>query len=129
LQRDLVYQANGRGVFFIGLSQFKEVNSIVSEYEIKITNEGKTKLLQWCVDNSGKKYGFLQLAGIVLKRIMSGLGFTINNPFSNATKQYICTELVYVALKEAGINLPRFEDLDSLGIKDLEQMVEVLSNG
>lgn len=125
LDRDLVYQATGAGVYFIGLPAFKDHYEIVEEYALTVSEEGKKKLLRWAVDNSGKPYGRLQCLGIGLRRLALIIGIRIKNPFSNEGEAYVCTELCAQATVEAGI--PFNVEKDDVGLKELVQHVRVVA--
>lgn len=121
LDRTLIYQATGSGVAFIGEPTFNEHYQVVEEYDIQISDAAKKKLLQWCVDNSGKPYGRLQCLGIGLQRTLKLIGISIKNPFSNGEQAYICTELAAKALEEVGIEFPT--PLDEVDLLELRQTV------
>ena len=121
LDRNLIYQATGSGVYFVGSVLFDQSAQVVEEYEIPISDDSRRKLLQWCVDNSGKSYGHLQLVGIGLMRLARLFGWKISNPFSNGNSAYVCCELVAAALEDVGIAGP--SDLDQVGLKETRDMV------
>lgn len=116
LERDLIYQATGSGVYFIGSHAFDEHHETVKEFPIKISDGAKKKMLQWAIDMSGKKYGQLQLLGIAIKRLFKLFGKNIKNPFHNGNSMYVCTELVLEATKELGFD-PHI-DMDSAGLRE-----------
>ena len=127
LDRDLIYQATGAGVHFVGKPLFDETAQVVEEYEIDIPDENRKKLLQWCVDNAGKPYGHLQLVGIGLIRLAKLIKIRITNPFSNGTKAYVCCELVAEALEHVGIPGP--EPLDQVDLNSTRDMVLEATRG
>jgi hypothetical protein len=128
LDRNLIYHADLRGVFFIGEESFIKNNKILKEYDISssIDEQFRIKMLQFTIDESGKRYNTLQLLGILYIRIMKVFGFKVLNPFRNNAKSYICTELVIRMLVELGHSYP--DDLESVGIKCLEDYLESLIN-
>lgn len=117
LDRELIYQANGSGVYFIGKQAFEELNESVIEFKFNISEEEKIRILRWAVDSSGKKYSKTQLLGVGIKRLFKFFGINIKNPFGNENKAYICTELVAEATKIFGSF--QYEDLDSIGLNEL----------
>lgn len=121
LNRDLIYQATGSGVHFIGLSLFEQSAQVIEEYQIDISPEKQTKLLQWCVDNAGKPYGKLQIIGIGLIRLLKPFGIKIKNPFSNGNAAYVCCELVVAALEDVGFSGP--DELDQVDLNATRDMV------
>lgn len=119
LDRSLIYQANGHGVWFIGEPAFLQENIIIDEFVFEITEEQKTKLLQFAIDNSGKSYGFLQLLGIGYQYLTAMLGNRQSNPFKDGSQSYICVELVAEAL-DIGSPCKREE----MGLRDLHDLLQ-----
>lgn len=120
LNRNLIYQANGSGVFFIGQEMFDRSNQVVEEYEIEVSDAAKVKFLQWAVDSSGKPYGHLQLVGLGMMRLAKLFGLRIKNPFGNRDSAYVCCELVVEALETLGLAGPA--DLDNVDLQDAQRM-------
>jgi hypothetical protein len=123
LDRNLIYQANGHGVWFIGEPAFLDKNLVVDEFCFPLTEDQKTKLLQFAIDNSGKAYSFLQLIGIGCKYVGKLLGLNCKNPFSDGNDRYICVELVAEAL-DIGTPCEREE----MGLKDLHDILQEKKN-
>lgn len=121
LNRELIYQATGSGVYFVGKATFELKAEPLEEYEFKITKERKTELLRWAVDTSGKPYGKLQILGLGLKRVCRAVGINIKNPFKTGTGAYVCTELAAEALKE--IKVLSDLELDDIGLLELRSLV------
>lgn len=121
LERDLIYQATGSGVYFIGGIAFDDHVEVIEEYEFEITSESKKELLQWAIDTSGKPYGRMQMLGLGIKRLFRFFGISIKNPFRTGNKAYICTELAAAALKE--IKILSDVDLDEVGLSELRSLV------
>jgi len=121
LDRSLIYHATSIGVYFLGKPVFESNNIVVEEHKLIISNEDKIKLLQWCVDNSGKPYGKLQIVGLGLIRLAKLFGLNIKNIFSNGEKAYVCTELVAAALRHVNIAQP--EHLDLLDLTTTRNLV------
>jgi len=121
IERDLIYQATGSGVHFVGRKAFDECAEVIESYPIQISEEDKKKLLQWSVDNAGKPYGYWQIVGLGLIRLAKLIGLRIKNPFSNGDKAYVCCELVVAALKHLGMKGP--DQLDQVDLKAAKRMV------
>jgi hypothetical protein len=119
LDRSLIYQANGHGVWFIGEPAFLETNNVVDEFVFEITEEQKNNLLRFAIDNSGKSYGFLHLLGIGWQYLTRLLGKRCPNPFKDGSQSYICVELVAEAL-DIGNPCEREE----MGLKDLHDLLQ-----
>jgi hypothetical protein len=124
LDRDMIYEARGAGVRFVGLPKFLEHNEIVAEYAFMVSDDAKTKLLRWAVDNAGKAYGRKQFVGFGLVRLLKVFGVRIKNPFGDGGAEYVCTELAAVALEELGL-LDKI-DQDSEGPRELFAQVQAL---
>ncbi len=128
VKRDLIYQATGKGVYFIGKDLFKEHNIIVKEFEFEVSNESRRQLLQYAIDNSGKSYSLIQLIGLLCKRLCRKLfKRTINNPIKDKRNSFICTEIAAAGLKELGF--PVEDDLDSIGLRELGEIIPKLKKG
>jgi hypothetical protein len=122
MERWLVYEATGKGVFFKSLAIFDEHAETVEEYELPISEEHRVRLMRWAVDQSGKPYGRLQIVGILAMRVARKFGFTIRNLFTNGRTQFICDELVAEALVQAGYSVTRSE-FDDMGLIELRSLV------
>jgi hypothetical protein len=92
LRRFLVYQASGHGgVDFMSIERFLEHNIIMKEYHYDINPTEKTALMQFCIDNAGDDYGYLQLVGIAYHRLMDFIFEDTPNPFPHGQ---VCSEVV-----------------------------------
>lgn len=123
--RDLIYQANSHGVYFIGEKQFLMHNLIVDEFETEISEETFNKVLTFCIDESGKSYGFWNLLGVGIKTMLQKLSISVPNFLSDGNKTYICSELIaqiYNDLEKADIdpNTTTPSDLYEIIKKDLD---------
>lgn len=121
LDRDMIYQATGSGVNFVGTVLFEQTAQVVEEYSIEIDDATRKKLLQWCVDNAGKPYGRMQILGISLVMLAKLVKLRIRNPFPNGNGAYVCCELVYAALEYIGIAGP--SDLDQVDLNATREAV------
>lgn len=124
LDRTLVYEATGKGIYFKSIQDFNNRSIVVDEYELPINMEQKKRLMRFCIDNSGKSYGQLQILCILLKKSLEKIGINIGNLFPNSNKQFICSELAAKCLEIIDIKLT--EDLDLISPKDLKKYVENL---
>lgn len=123
--RTLVYEATGKGIYFKSLEDFNKRSEVIAEYEIEINLEQKKNLMQFCIDNSGKHYGKLQIVSILIKKSLEKLGIKIQNLFPNATNEFICSELAAKCLEV--INLKVADDLDLISPKDLHEYLEKIA--
>lgn len=119
LDRWIVYEAVGNGVRFIGQKLFDETVDIIKEFEIDISDEKQKELLVWCVDNSGVKYGCLQLIGIFIANILK----LKRNPFKSGK---ICSELIAEAIENAEIYKFK-KDLNLVTPKEIYNLLMAMS--
>lgn len=123
LNRDIIYQASGFQVNFIGLNRFKTKEIVIKEFPIQVNSETKIKMLQYCTDMSGVPYGILEIFGFPWVILNSAFGRHVNNPFSDGTKSFVCSEFVGDILKDVlGYDLPNPQNLDP------KQIYQYLSN-
>jgi hypothetical protein len=116
--RDLIYQASKSMVNFMGVGVFSEENIIVDEFEVEISDEKLTAMIQFAIDNAGKAYGVKQAFGMAIVRVAEIFGKYIENPFKDGGKTYVCSELgAYVLEHFAGSVIPK--DIDDITPKDL----------
>lgn len=107
LNRDVVFQASGLSVNFMGKVFFDE-NDVLDEFELSISEENKKKLLQFALDNAGNPYGIKIALGLALVRIASLFGKKIKNPFGG---EFVCSTLVgHILKKFEGIDIPDSRD-------------------
>lgn len=126
LNRDIIYQAIGKGVEFIGNTLFLSINQPIEEYEIDIDDDQRTNLMQFCVDNSGISYGLLQVLGAGLVRILGKIHININNPFGDGLKTEFCDEIVGRCLNQ--INSESFNfDYENKTPSDLRDILVKLN--
>jgi hypothetical protein len=98
LNRSLIYQASGMSVNFTNIEHFNSINTTVKEYEILVSDEQYTQILQFCVDNVSKPYGLKSIFGILVYQIF---GWKCINP--DKQESFICSELVCYILQMLGI--------------------------
>jgi uncharacterized protein YycO len=109
--RDIVYEAVGSGVRFVGIKEWKKHATVVVQYDIEISDTSYIKLMQFCIDNSGRDYGFLQNIGIVFARLFK----LTKNPFKSGVN---CSELLADILELEGYKWGIPKDL--ITPKDIE---------
>lgn len=105
LNRDVIYQASGTMVNFMG-AQFFANNLVVDEFEIPITPENKLAMIQFAMDNAGKPYGIKECFGLAWVRICALIGKKVKNPFTADGTTYVCSELAgYILQQYAGLSI------------------------
>lgn len=112
----LLYEAVNSGINFKSVPQFLEDNKCVHEFALDITPEQKYALIKFCIQNAGRKYGWMQLFGILAVRIFK----LKHNPFTGGN---ICSELVGKIL-EGPLEVKTGLNLDIAGVKDIYQFLE-----
>lgn len=117
LNRVLIYEAVGSGLRFIGSKAWESHAVEVASFDVEVIKGNYLHLLQYCVDNAGTEYGFMQNIGIPLSRLL-GLK---SNPFQSGKN---CSEVVGEILKHEGYKLPHNDNL--VTPKDI---YEVLAKG
>jgi hypothetical protein len=121
INRDMVYQASRGMVHFIAGHRFDDSVATVKEYLLTLDDSQYKQVVQKCVDLAGIKYGTLALFGMGFERLTG-----IRNPFRDADRTFVCSELVGEVLKVLGFNIDI--DLEVAGPKELEDLVSKLPN-
>lgn len=132
LNRDIVYQAVGKGVQFVGKILFETKNISVEEYEIQVSDDKYTEMMQFCIDNAGMPYGFVQVLSLGIKKLLSKLNIKINNNPNQVISSEIglktefCSEIVTRCLNKVD---PKDFDLNAESItpKDLNSILKSLN--
>lgn len=112
LDRDLKYEAVGSGVRFVGKIEWETHAQEVCKYSIDVSDKEFVEVLQYCIDNAGADYGFMQNIGIVLANILK-LEKNIWRRGEN------CSELVGRLLELKGYSFSK--DLNLLTPADIEK--------
>lgn len=94
--RDLVYQASGSKVNFIGWARFQEIEVIVKEFEIPVSEDTQKAVVQYCIDSVGSGYALFGAFGIVAVKIAALFGKKIANPITQGG--YWCSEVAAIIL-------------------------------
>jgi len=121
--RDIIYEASGTSVRFVGGRLFNERVHITDEFDIEITKETKRKIVQFCVDNAGIPYGCKQILGIALVKLFK----LKRNPFRDGKESQVCAEAVgYILREKLGFDIQK--DLDTADVKDIYNLVMNINN-
>jgi hypothetical protein len=96
LNRDIIYQAVGKGVEFVGSALWLSTTQPVEEYQFTLDDATYTSMMQFCVDNAGVSYGFLGVLGAGMVDIAGKFGKQINNPFvkKGTLSTEFCSEII-----------------------------------
>lgn len=122
LGEELVYHAAYGMVHFVAGVNFRQVNQVVSSYEITLTEQQYRYIMLKCIRMAGQPYGYLELVKIVLSDVTRELGINIR---LNNGRGYICSELLGILLLTLGITFKK--PLHLLSPKDIEK--GLLANG
>lgn len=114
MQRSLIYEAVGAGVRFIGLEKWKTHAKEVDSFQFEISDENYKKLMQFCIDQAGDEYGFMQNIGVVLANILR----KSNNAFTSGEN---CSETIGEVLELEGFKIEK--DLNLLTPKDIHEIL------
>lgn len=115
LDRVLIYEAVGAGVRFIGANRWASHAEEVSSFNIEISDENYTKLMQFCVDNAGIEYGFFQNLGILFANLCK----LKKNPLTDGNN---CSEAIGEILELEGYKINK--DLNLLTPKDIHLILD-----
>jgi hypothetical protein len=98
--KDIIYQASGMKVNFMGVDVFKSENVILDQFDVDVLPENRIKMIQFAIDNAGKPYSLKEIFGFFIVRAAFWCGKNISNPFRDGTNAYVCSELVSYLLQE-----------------------------
>lgn len=118
---NVLYEASGSSVKFLGEKVYNDRIQPIHEYEVTISSETYKKLLKFCMENAGINYGIKQVFGIALVKIFK----LKKNPFSDNKKSQICSELIGHILEDVlGRDLDLDLDLDIAGPKAIKEYLD-----
>lgn len=123
LDRFLIYQARGSQVNFVGNKRFESYAQVIQEFELEVSGENKTKILQFCVDNAGEGYGVKQLFGMLYVSFFKAFKVKKQNPFTDGM---ICTEVVVLLLQL--LKIPIDTDPNAADLNDVYKAVSLTSS-
>lgn len=118
LKRNLIYQASGLQVNFIGEQLFTEHCTVVKECKIDVCDDTYTKIMTFAVDRAGYPYSFKQLLNIAIYMI-TGKAKT----FTSGREAYVCSELAGEILKNI-LKIAIEKNLDILTPEDIDKALE-----
>jgi hypothetical protein len=117
---DIVYQASGLQVNFMGLQRFRDHAVTLAEFEFEMPDEMYKNFMRWAITNSGADYSMKQPLGILLIKLFN----LRDNPFANGRSAWVCSELVgFVFDAFLGVKIdPKV--LDIIGPKGIFKLCE-----
>jgi hypothetical protein len=122
-QRNLIYQASSTMVNFMNQSSFDSHNTVVHEFEVEISEETRSKIMQFAIDNCGKPYGVKELLGIAWVRTNHWLGRDVKNPLRNKDT-FICSGLVAQIIVEC-LEIPLPKHVDDMTPEDVYNLLKL----
>jgi hypothetical protein len=126
--RDIIYQASKLMVNFVGVFVFESENIIIKEFEIDISNENYTKLMQFVIDNAGKPYSFKEIIGLTWVNINRLFGRRVENPYKEGNSAYVCSTIVGYII-ENFTSQSILLDSQDMSPKDIYDLLEKEYNG
>lgn len=112
--RDLVYEAVGGGLRFVGQKVWSDHAESVDEFEIEISDSAYTTIMAYCIDNAGTPYAHMQNIGIAL----ANLFHLRKNPWKSGMN---CSELLANILALDGVKITK--PLDLITPKDIHSIL------
>ena len=100
--RWVIYQASGLKVNLIGQLAFDDVEDVIAEFTIPISEITELKIVQGAIDTLGSPYGIGQVFGCLWVLLMKRFGKNVTNPFYSASS-FFCSELTDDDLQEIGL--------------------------
>lgn len=117
LERELIYQASGLQVNFVGSVLFYNHHLAVKEFELDISDEAHMKALRFAVDRAGTPYSIKQLFSILAYQITGKV------PFKDGRNAYVCSELIGEMLT-GNLQIKVDKDLDIVIPKDIYKILD-----
>lgn len=117
LDVDLIYQASGTQVNFVGLQHFEDHAICLAEFEVPDIDQADYRtFMREAIKSAGADYSKKQPLGILLIRVFN----LRKNPFKNGKAAWVCSELVGYGLSKVlrKINLSD-SDLEVIGPKGI----------
>lgn len=97
LNEQIIFQASGLVVNFVGETVFDSKENICREFTFPIKD--KKALLQFAINQLGKPYSVTGVLGMMLVRFGQLIGIKIGNPFKYDQSSDFCSELVSYVLE------------------------------
>jgi len=118
LDVDLIYQASGVQVNFMGLEVFRAHALILSEFEVEVPDDKHKEFMRWAIVNAGTPYSMKQPLGILLIKLFN----LERNPLQNGRTAWVCSEIVAFILSTfAGVDfdMRKLETIGPRGIFEI----------
>jgi hypothetical protein len=101
LDVDMIYEASGSMIHFTSPTRFSEMETVIKEYSIDISEETRKKMVKNCILRCGIPYAIKEAVGMGIVRLAKLFGIKLTkNPFGQGQLKSKCSELVYDVLLE-----------------------------
>lgn len=97
--RNVVFQASGLKVNYMGQTMFDGEEDVYAEFNIPISDAAKLSTVQFAIDSVGSPYAVGQILGFPIVWFVALFGKKIKNPFYSGSN-YFCSEMVADILNE-----------------------------
>lgn len=125
LGQTMYYQASHTLVNSMSEAVFLSQELPVYEFTFNISDEMFLKTMQFAASQAGKPYGILEICGLALVELASGIGISIKNPLRESGTTWICDQLQAALLNQcANITLPM--PIDDMTPRDMYNLVSTL---
>jgi len=114
----ICYQAAHTTIHFLSDRCFEEQIEEIESFNFSITDEQYGKLLKYCLENCGVKYGLIEVFGVLAAQVFN----LKKNPFARGQNEQFCAELVLRIVDEIDGAKPPF-DPDLVTLKTLHDYV------
>lgn len=88
----MYYQSNENKANYEVEEVFLRKHEIVQEYTLEVPSHVYDKISIACLENCGKKYGYMQNIGVAIVDVCRILGISIDTPWKDGQN---CSELIY----------------------------------
>ena len=106
LEDAIICHANKLGIHSISVSEFSNNNHTLFEFKFNVEDATYRDTLRYCQSFYGCPYGFKQLIGIAIKKIINYLyKKDVCNIFADGSHTQICVEFCAYTLKKIGFEI------------------------
>ena len=117
INRQIIYQASGLEVNFVGSELFYKNHIAVKEFSISVSDEVYLETMRFAVDSAGMPYSIKQLFGILFYMLTGKV------PVGDGRRGYVCSELMGQMLTQK-LEKSVTKDLDLVLPKDIYNLLD-----
>jgi len=126
-EKDLVYQASGTTVHFLMGWRFDKKAETLDSFEIEMSEELHSLLVDKAMNYAGSDYGIKQVFGIAIVKLARLFNKDIKNPFADGESTWVCSEIVKELIEDLGISIPVHRD--NVTPKDIYNILKEARDG